>query len=153
MKITFVAVSVPALRQVLHFKTKYEKECQEHEIEIACFYVAGMEQRYLLKPHILIDAIRQSDAPDASYGTDDRKCTFFWNHKGHEKCISADRLLAAGNRNRHAVFFCPASAPLWRAEMAAKRTPMHNALRNLSERSIFAGVHGYGGRILEKNRI
>lgn len=107
MKITFVAVSVPALRQVLHFKTKYEKECQEHEIEIACFYVAGMEQRYLLKPHILIDAIRQSDAPDASYGTDDRKCTFFWNHKGHEKCISADRLLAAGNRNRHGVFFLP----------------------------------------------
>ncbi len=61
MKLTFIAVSVPALQQVRHFREKYRKECREHEIEITCFYVAGMEQRYLLQPEILIDAIRQSD--------------------------------------------------------------------------------------------
>lgn len=53
MKITFVAVSVPALQQVRHFKEKYKEECQKHGIEIIYFYVAGMEQHYLLHPQLL----------------------------------------------------------------------------------------------------
>lgn len=61
MKFTFVAVSVPALQQVQHFKEKYKKECQEHGVEFSCFYVAGMERHYLLQPELLTEAIRQAD--------------------------------------------------------------------------------------------
>ncbi len=61
MKFTFIAVSVPALQQVLAFEQKYKKECQAYDIEITCFYVAGMEQRYLADPQILIDAVAGAD--------------------------------------------------------------------------------------------
>ena len=61
MKFTFIAVSVPALQQVLAFEQKYKKECQEHDIEITCFYVAGVEQRYLADPQILINAVGGAD--------------------------------------------------------------------------------------------
>ena len=61
MKFTFIAVLVPALQQILAFEQKYKKECQVHDIEITCFFVAGMEQWYQADPQILIDTVAGAD--------------------------------------------------------------------------------------------
>lgn len=61
MKFTIIAVSVPALRQVLSFQKKYAEKYPEDLLEFSCFYIAGMEQKYLIRPEILIHALQQAD--------------------------------------------------------------------------------------------
>lgn len=61
MKFTIVAVSAPALRQMLRFKKKYEKTNPEDRLELQCFYIAGMEQKYILNPDIIRNSIEEAD--------------------------------------------------------------------------------------------
>ena len=61
MKITITAVSVPALRQIRAFRTRYEQQYPEDDLTIVCFYVAGQEQRYVLEPERIIKDIATAD--------------------------------------------------------------------------------------------
>lgn len=61
MKITITAVSVPALRQIQAFRKRYEQQYPEDDLNIVCFYVAGQEQRYVLEPKKIINAIATAD--------------------------------------------------------------------------------------------
>lgn len=61
MRFTFVAVSVPALKEVLLFKELYDRKFPENHLEFSIFYIAGSEQKYLTKPELLIKAIESSD--------------------------------------------------------------------------------------------
>ena len=53
MKITIIAVSVSALSQIQIFQKEYAKKYPEDAIDFAVFYVAGMENKYLMHPEIL----------------------------------------------------------------------------------------------------
>ena len=61
MKFVFVAVSVPALRQVREFERRYRERWPAGELAVKCFYVAGREARYLLEPGKLQEAVRTAD--------------------------------------------------------------------------------------------
>ena len=61
MKFVFVAVSVPALRQVREFERRYRERWPAGELAVECFYVAGREARYLLEPGKLQEAVRTAD--------------------------------------------------------------------------------------------
>ena len=61
MKFVFVAVSVPALRQVREFERRYRERWPEGELAVECFYVAGREARYLLESGKLQEAVRTAD--------------------------------------------------------------------------------------------
>ena len=61
MKFTIIAVSVPALRQILAFKETYQKKYPEDDLEIVCFYIAGQEQRYVLNPEKIVEALATAD--------------------------------------------------------------------------------------------
>ena len=58
---TFVAVSVPALRQVLSFKEKYNQRYPDNDLEFKFFYVAASEYRYITHSEELIHAIESAD--------------------------------------------------------------------------------------------
>ena len=61
MKITIIAVSVSALSQIQIFQKEYAKKYPEDAIDFAVFYVAGMENKYLMHPEILENAVREAD--------------------------------------------------------------------------------------------
>ena len=61
MKITIIAVSVSALSQIQIFQKEYAKKYSEDAIDFAVFYVAGMENKYLMHPEILENAVREAD--------------------------------------------------------------------------------------------
>ena len=61
MKITIIAVSVSALSQIQIFQKEYAKKYSEDAIDFAVFYVAGMENKYLVHPEILENAVREAD--------------------------------------------------------------------------------------------
>ena len=61
MKFTFVAVSVPAMKEVLAFKERYDRDYPGNNLEISCFYIAASEHRYLLDPEPLIEAVSSAD--------------------------------------------------------------------------------------------
>ena len=61
MKITIIAVSVSALSQIQIFQKEYVKKYPEDAIDFAVFYVAGMENKYLMHPEILENAVREAD--------------------------------------------------------------------------------------------
>ena len=62
MKFTFVAVSVPALLQVQAFKENYDRKYPNGDLEIRCFYIAGIRQELINDPRALIEAIADADA-------------------------------------------------------------------------------------------
>lgn len=57
MKFTFVAVSVPALKQVTEFKKRYT----DNDLNIDIFYIAGEEMKYLADPERLIESVKTAD--------------------------------------------------------------------------------------------
>lgn len=61
MKFTIIAVSVPALSQIQSFQKEYAERYPKDSLDVSCFYVAGMEQKYRIHPEILIDAVRTAD--------------------------------------------------------------------------------------------
>lgn len=61
MKVTVIAVSVPALKEVSSFFTRYASKYPEDSLEFSGFYIAGMEQKYKIHPEILTDALGQAD--------------------------------------------------------------------------------------------
>ena len=61
MKVTFVAVSVPALRQVLSFKNRYRQNYPEDDLEIETFYVAGVAAPNRIRLEEIIEAVALAD--------------------------------------------------------------------------------------------
>lgn len=61
MKFTFVAVSVPALKEVLRFQERYTREYPEQDVEISCFYVAGIRPFQTEKLAAMTKAVEEAD--------------------------------------------------------------------------------------------
>lgn len=61
MKFTIIAVSVPALRQILAFQEDYQKKYPEDDLTIVCYYIAGQEQRYVLNPEKIVKELETAD--------------------------------------------------------------------------------------------
>ena len=61
MKITFVAVSVPALQQVKIYEKRYHEKYPDRILEINYFYVAGIDRTYLRESENIFNRITESD--------------------------------------------------------------------------------------------
>ena len=216
MKITIIAVSVSALSQIQIFQKEYAKKYPEDAIDFAVFYVAGMENKYLMHPEILENAVREADVAvidlmgvsealreivrrgleecrgqrivignelreylrlgtfsmeamgkmmkssqkkpltgdvseeetnqaDTKNGDDPWKCPSIWHDEGYEAGIPVDGLLAAGNLHGYRIILLSDFTKILRQELSAEGKALYDAVRNLSERSIFACLRGRTG--------
>ena len=224
MKITIIAVSVSALSQIQIFQKEYAKKYPEDAIDFAVFYVAGMENKYLMHPEILENAVREADVAiidlmgvsealreivrrgleecrgqrivignelreylrlgtfsmeamgkmmkssqkkpqtgdvseeeakqaDTKNGDDPWQCPSIWHDKGYEAGVFADGLLAAGNLHGYRIILLSDFTKILRQELSAEGKALYDAVRNLSERSVFTCMRRYAREILEEKSV